>query len=102
MTAKELSQVCDEDKASISRSIEYLENNGYIICHSKTEKRYKSPLSLTEKGGMIAKNIAEKIDDILTKTSNGLSEKEIKSFYTSLILISDNLQKYCEKYGEEV
>ena len=101
LTAKELCEACDEDKASISRTIEYLENNGYITCHSKTEKRYKSPLFLTEKGNLIGESIVKKIDDVLTKSSYGLSEKEIKKFYKSLILISDNLQKYCEKYGEE-
>ena len=41
MTAKELCDVCDEDKAAISRSIEYLEDNSFIYCESKFEKRYK-------------------------------------------------------------
>ena len=100
LTAKELCEVCDEDKASISRSIDYLESNGYLICKSKTEKRYKSPLSLTQKGFEIGKQIACKIDDILNMTSSGLSDVDRKVFYKSLILISDNLQKFCDNYGE--
>ena len=47
LTAKQLCDICDEDKAAISRSIEYLEKNNYLICDSKTEKRYKSPIMLT-------------------------------------------------------
>ena len=38
LTAKELTDICDEDKAQISRSIDYLENNGYIICESTAKK----------------------------------------------------------------
>ena len=98
MTAKELCDVCDEDKAAISRSIDYLEKNGFITCDSKTEKRYKSPLCLTELGKKVGKRIAEKIDNILEKASEGLSEEHRKIFYSSLFLISENLQKICNKY----
>lgn len=49
LTLKELCDICDEDKAYISRAVDSLEKDGYIECNSKTEKRYKSPLFLTEK-----------------------------------------------------
>lgn len=100
LTARELCDICDEDKAAISRSIDYLENNGYLNCDSKTEKRYKSPLSLTEKGENVGKLIADKIDNILDFASQGLSEEDREVFYNSFILISNNLQKICDKYGE--
>ena len=50
LTATDLCERCEEDKATVSRSLEYLENNGYLICESKSAKRYKSPLTLTDKG----------------------------------------------------
>lgn len=100
LTAKELCDICDEDKAAISRSIEYLEYNGYLVCNSKTEKRYKSPLILTEKGKKVGKIIADKIDSMLNIASEGLSDKNRIIFYQSLILISNNLQKICDNYGE--
>ena len=37
-TASELCDRCDEDKAAISRSIEYLEREGYIISKSDAHK----------------------------------------------------------------
>ncbi|MBQ8295328.1 MAG: winged helix-turn-helix transcriptional regulator [Clostridia bacterium] len=98
MTAKQLCNVCDEDKAAISRSVEYLENNGYITCESRAQKRYKSPLCLTEKGETVGKAIAEKIDRILASASEGLTEENRQIFYQSLALISDNLQKICDEY----
>ena len=97
LTAKELCDICDEDKAAISRSLEYLENNGYLKCESKTVKRYKSPIELTEKGKIIAYKISEKIELILEEASIGLSEENRVIFYKSLSLISENLEKLCEK-----
>ena len=100
LTAKELSDICDEDKAAVSRSIEYLEKNDFIYCKQTEGKRYKSNLFLTEKGRRTARIIAEKIDKILEQASIGLSEENRLIFYRSLSLINDNLKKICELYGE--
>ena len=50
LTATELCERCEEDKATISRALDYLETNGYLTCESKSAKRYKTPLLLTDKG----------------------------------------------------
>ena len=101
LTAKELCDVCEEDKAAVSRSIVALEKDGYLVCESKTEKRYKSPLKLTPKGREIGRQIVEKIDRILKDASLGLSDENRTIFYQSLDLISENLKNICEKYDEE-
>ncbi len=100
MTAKELCEVCEEDKAYVSRSMDALEKGGYIVCASKREKRYNSPISLTEKGVEVAKEIAGRIDRIVETASMGLTEENRKIFYASLGLICKNLERICEKYGE--
>ena len=100
MTAKELCEASDEDKAAISRSIEFLELNGYIECESKTEKRYKSLLFLTEQGKVVATKIAEKVDNIVNIASADMNIEERAKFYKNLTTISNNLQKICDKYGE--
>lgn len=91
LTASELVEMCDEDKAAISRTLDYLEQNGYIICDSKLKKRYRSPLFLTEKGRTVGKFIDYKINIILDEASKGLSEENRIILYNSLSLISDNL-----------
>ena len=98
LTAKELCDICAEDKSAISRSIEFLESNGYIVCDSNLKKRYRSPLTLTEKGFHIANSIAKKIDKILDLASAGLTDEKRIILYESLILISDNLEKFCTHY----
>ena len=101
LTAKELCDICEEDKANISRSIKYLEENGYIFCSSKLKKRYQTPLELTTKGREVARCLAEKIDNILSAASDGLSEDDRQVMYRSLALINDNIHRICEEYGEE-
>ncbi len=97
LTAKELSDICDEDKASLSRSIDQLEKSGYLSCDSDARKRYKAPLELTDAGREIAKIIVEKVDEILDFVGNCLDDSERISFYTSLEQISKRLDDYYEK-----
>lgn len=99
LTATELSKLCEEDKAAISRTIDYLSKNNYIVCEKKFEKAYRSPLILTDKGIKIAKIINEKIENIVNVITNGLDQNEISIMYKFLTTISDNLDKFClEQY----
>ena len=93
MTETELCEKCEEDKATISRSIEYLERNGYLTCETKTAKRYKSPLILTEKGKQVGQKISDKVNRFLETVSAALSEEERVSLYRSLSIISESLEK---------
>ena len=97
LTATDLCERCEEDKATISRALDYLESNGYITCESKSAKRYKSPLLLTEKGKEVSRQIAEKINRVLDEVSAGLSEAERVSFYRSLSIISNHLEQVCDQ-----
>lgn len=91
LTATDLCERCEEDKASISRTLDLLEAQGYITCPSKTGKRYKSPIELTDKGREIAKIINHRIEQVLDHVSLELTEEERASFYRSLSTISNSL-----------
>ena len=101
LTATDLCERCEEDKATISRALEYLETNGYLTCQTKSAKRYKSPLILTEKGSEAAKKIADKIDAVLEAISTSLSDEERKAFYKSLAIISESLDLVANKTARE-
>lgn len=90
-TATDLCERCEEDKATISRALDYLETNGFLTCEAKCAKRYKSPLVLTDKGMEAGKKIADKINGVLDAISGGLTEDERNAFYKSLAIISDSL-----------
>jgi len=98
LTAKELCDICGEDKANISRSIEYLEEQGFLKCEENTHKRYKSHFELTEKGKIVGEEIFHCVEDILRRASKGLSEENRNIMYQSLRTINDNLQNISDEY----
>ena len=100
VTSAELCEHCEEDKATISRAVDYLETNGFLL-RGTSAKRYKSPLLLTEKGRDAGKRIAEKIGGILETVSHALTEKERIEFYRCLSTISRSLEAIVQNSEEK-
>lgn len=100
MTATELCEICDEDKAAISRSIVQLEAEGYVAYTEEQKKRYRAQMTLTPKGKKIAESVAHKVDKVLEAAGDGLVEEDRVIFYRSLELISNNLEEVCKKYDK--
>ena len=92
LTLKELCEKCNEDKGAISRSVKSLEEEGLIDLHT-TQKKYKQKLSLTEKGKIIGKDVANKIDIAVKKAIENLTDDDKDCVYRSLKTISQNLEK---------
>lgn len=101
LTASELTIICDEDKAAISRAVDYLSREGYVTCEGAALKKYRSPVLLTEKGAEVSKAVAGRVDSVLAAASEGLGEEDRNIFYRCLDLISENLQKICDEKGEK-
>lgn len=100
LTATDLCERCEEDKATISRALEYLENAGYLTYDTKGTKRYKASPVLTSLGNEIGRKIAEKINRVLNQVSDGLTDEERLAFYRSLTIISSNLDKIAQNAEE--
>ena len=98
LTATELCEKCEEDKATVSRALLFLEKNGYIFCKSKSAKRYKAPIYLTDSGKEIGRKIADKIGTVLSEINNGLTDDERTEFYRCLNVISNELDGVSKKY----
>ena len=101
LTATELCERCEEDKATISRSLDFLETEGYLACKSQSAKRYKSPFVLTPRGREVGEKIAGKINRVLDEINDALTEEERLAFYRSLTLISDGLDAVCKHSEKE-
>jgi DNA-binding MarR family transcriptional regulator len=109
MTAAEIREVCDEDKGAVSRSIFYLEQNGFLTrCEKITVlsksggRHYRTPLVLTDKGREVAAKLTESIDRVLSELADGVSEEDRIILYRSLKQIDRNLASLCnQRYGEE-
>lgn len=96
LTAKDLCDRCAEDKATISRALDFLEQEGYLI----NPKRYRSALTLTDTGAAVADEITRKIATVLDAISDGLTDEEREAFYCSLRIISGRLDAVAEN-GKE-
>jgi DNA-binding MarR family transcriptional regulator len=109
MTAAELCELCEEDKAAASRSILYLEKNGYLSREGIGSRgatrgggrHYRVPLMLTEQGSDVAARIVERIDRVLEAVAEGVSAEDRATMYRTLEQINRNLRTICEEYGDE-
>ena len=109
LTAAEICEVCDEDKAAVSRSILYLEQNGFLTRLGKPKgaggaggKHYRTPLVLTDKGREVAAKLVERIDRVLDEVANGVTDEERAILYRCLGQIDRNLAGMCEqRYGSK-
>lgn len=99
LTATELCERCEEDKATISRALEHLEKNGFIVCETKAAKRYKSPFTLTEKGKEAGRKVSNGVTRVLGEVGESLTDGERDLFYRYLTVISDQLETITEKKG---
>ncbi len=98
LTATELCDISGEDKAALSRTIESLENEGYIVCNTKAQKRYRSPLELTEKGKEAGKHISDTVDRVYNEASFDISDEDRVILYRCLEDICERLEKMGEEY----
>ena len=91
LTAAELCDRCEEDKAAVSRSLEYLEQNGYL--QIPEGKRYRRPLMLTQKGAAAGAEVSRRIDSVVALASRDVQEEDRQAMYRALSVISKNLEK---------
>ena len=94
LTATQLSQMCAEDKAAISRTVSELKNRGYITTLS--EKAYRAMLTLTAAGQEVARKFDHLIEGWVSTGGDGLSDEERSDFYKTLSTITDNLRARVE------
>ena len=100
VTSAQLAKYCEEDKAAISRTLKELNENKLIIYHDlQGQRRYRSLITLTEKGNEITTAMNEKIEQIVEIGSKGFSEEERMIFYRVLLKISANLKETIENGG---
>lgn len=97
LTSKEIVNISLEDKAQVSRTLDYLEKNGYVSCDSSAKKRYNAYFTLTEKGHACGKEVADKINHFLSLAGKGISDEDRVIMYRALKTIVDNVDSKIEE-----
>ena len=96
VTAAELCELCEKDKAAISRAVSELEKEGLLIRAADGARVYRAPLKLTEKGTETAKRIGRITEQAVLQAGKGLTDEQRETMYAALELIATNLQKISE------
>lgn len=92
ITVSRLCELCDKDKAAISRTVAELEQKNLIKRITVSDNRYRAPLLLTEEGKEVAENVCILVERAVELAGSGLDDDGRKIFYASLNLIAANLK----------
>lgn len=92
ITASQLCEVCDRDKAAISRAVNDMEARGLVERQGEGDSHYRAALKLTKKGRALAEVVLRRAQTAVEVAGRGLSAEERAVFYASLDLIERNLQ----------
>lgn len=97
ITAARLCEVCDKDKAAISRMVTELEEKGMVLRNLENGNRYRALLQLTELGEAAAEHVEQRARRAVEEAGSGMTEEQRIAMYGALDLIAGNLQQICAK-----
>lgn len=97
ITAARLCEICEKDKAAISRTLSELEDAGMVRRENRNGSRYRATLTLTEQGSAAAQAVSEKARLAVERAGTGLDDTQREVFYQVLALIAGNLHALCRE-----
>ena len=97
ITAPRLAELCDRDKADVSRMMSILEEKGLVTKDGLNPNRYRGSLRLTPDGQKVASELAQRAELAVEQAGRGLTEENRAIFYEPLDTITYNLRKICQE-----
>ena len=91
VTAAQLCEICDRDKAAVSRAINEMEEKQLIRRHSSGDNAYRARLMLTDKGREAAAFVFQRGSTAVDAVGKDLSPDNRAGFYAALEQIAANL-----------
>lgn len=92
LTAAQLCETCEKDKAAVSRAVSELEDKGFLVRNAQNANTYRAALTLTVKGTEAARFVSNRAALAVEQAGKGLSDPDRRVFYAALGLIASNLQ----------
>ena len=81
ITAARLCELCEKDKAAVSRILAELEESGMVRRENRNGTRYRAALLLTERGAVAADAVVEKARLAVERAGIGFDDSEREVFY---------------------
>ena len=91
ITAAQLSEMCDKDKAAVSRALAELERRALVTREMANDTAYRALVRLTEDGAAAARYVCDKVRQAVELAGNGLTDLDRQAFYSTLRRIAGNL-----------
>lgn len=91
VTAARLGEICDKDKAAISRAVAEMEQKGLLRRQLSGDSGYRALLVLTEEGKVAADYVARRAEKAVEAAGGELTEEERRVMYTALGQVADKL-----------
>ena len=97
LTAPTLAELCDRDKADVSRMLSILEDKGLVTKDGIGSNRYRGFLRLTPEGQTVAEELSRRAELAVEQAGEGLTERERIIFYSALDTITKNLRRISQE-----
>ena len=95
LTAAQLCERCDLDKAAVSRSLTRLQEKNLIRITAQNRK-YRALVLLTDEGARLARQVNDKINRYFESYGERFSEPQKEAFYNALENIAARLKTLSE------
>ncbi len=96
LTAAQLTEECEKDKAAVSRALTELEQKD-LVTKSQGANSYRACLTLTAAGKEMAEFVAKQAAHAVALASQGLPEADRPVFYGALSRISSILESVAQE-----
>ena len=102
LTISQLCEICDQDKAAVSRAVSELVGREFIWRDNPRKNHYRAKLNLSERGCELAKEVCNSAKDAFDEAVAGLTQEQKDNLYELMFAVSDNLHvigmKKAERY----
>lgn len=95
ITAADLCEVCDKDKAAVSRAVTEMERHGLLSKLCSHENQYRALLQLTEKGRQAAEFVCRKAVSAVQIAAAEIDDETRTILYRALRSVSSHVQTIC-------
>lgn len=93
LTAPELCQFCDRDKADVSRMMSIMEKKGLVSKRHIGNSKYRGVFQLTEAGQKAADHVRIRASQAVAYAGKDLSDETREVFYAAMESIVSNLRQ---------
>ena len=93
ITSAKICEICNRDKAEVSRTISAMEKKGLVSRKSTTVNGYNANITLTDKGKEVTKTLRDRVKLAVERGGEGLTDKQREEFYNALKVIGGNLKR---------